>query len=132
MKKILVIEDDESVALGLSRLLKKHGYEVIGAPDAVSGLERACQLKPDLAVLDISLPGGNGIAVAERIQQLVPQTVHLIFVTGNEDPALEEKALALGTSNFFRKPYDPALLLETISDALAGRQTLIREEVYAI
>jgi CheY-like chemotaxis protein len=79
MKKILIVEDDQNIAKALSIRLKNAGYEVSVAPDALTGVENAVKKAPDLVLLDISLPAGNGFTVAERIQSLISIATPLIF-----------------------------------------------------
>jgi len=132
MEKILVVEDNEVAALALCRLLKARGYEVASAPDAIMAVECARRLQPDIVLLDISIPGGNGFSVADKIQKLIAKPVHLLFLTASEDPMLKEKALSVGAAEFVQKPYQPAELLEAIRDTLDGLKTGFRKEVYVL
>ncbi len=132
MKKILVVEDDLITEKILSSRLKKAGYEVSVAPDALTAVECARRNPPDLAVLDISLPAGDGFTVAERIQSLVPTATPLIFLTAGKKPELRERAKGLGAAAFFNKPYDVTDLLEAIQLALAGEFVAEATEVYSI
>ena len=68
MKKILIVEDDEDIVHALSIRLEAVGYEVVRAFDVVLGTSAAVREKPDLAILDVSMPGGNGIMLAERMR----------------------------------------------------------------
>jgi DNA-binding response OmpR family regulator len=72
MKKILIVEDDQNIAKALAIRLKSAGYEVTVAPDAMTGVAAATKIQPDLALLDISVPAGNGFIVAEKIRSLSP------------------------------------------------------------
>src|SRR5712691_13324214 len=96
MKKILIVEDDQNVAKALSIRLESSGYEVTIAQDAVLGVSTAFKTEPDLALLDISLPAGNGFTVADRIQELLPKETPFIFVTASKQPDLRKKARILG------------------------------------
>ncbi len=132
MKKILIVEDDTNIARALAVRLKCAGYDVAVAPDALAGLERALGKPPDLVVLDISLPAGNGFTVAERIQSLIPTATPLIFLTASRKPGLREKAKELGAAAFFHKPYDATELLGAIQLALVGVPAAEANEVYAL
>ena len=68
--KILVVEDDKKIALALAVRLRAAGYDVIAAPDAVLAMSMALKHRPDLLVLDLLIPGGNGFQVAEWLQDL--------------------------------------------------------------
>lgn len=113
MEKILVVEDDQSVAHALAARLKSAGFQVTIAPDAMTAVSAARQLQPDLALLDISLPAGNGFTVAEKIRQLVVTATPVIFLTASSQPGLREQAAKLGAA-FFEKPYDADELLAAI------------------
>ena len=99
MKKILIIEDDEKIALALSVRLKAHGYCAWIAGDGITALNLAMRQRPDLVVLDISLPAGNGFELAERFQTL-PETreTPIIFATASKDPDLRKRAVRAGAA----------------------------------
>jgi len=118
MKKILIVEDDPSVAKALAIRLESSGYEVTIAPDAMLGVMSALKNNPDLTVLDISLPAGNGFTVADRIQELLPHQTPFIFMTASRQPDLRKKAEILGARAFFEKPYETEELLAAIKGAL--------------
>lgn len=132
MKKILIVEDDQNIAKALAIRLKNAGYEVSVASDAVTGVETAIKTIPDLVLLDISLPAGNGFTVAERVQALLPVATPLIFLTASKQPGLREKAKELGAAAFFHKPYEAEDLLGAIRLALAGAPAADAQEVYAL
>ena len=117
--KILVVEDDKHIALALTVRLKAAGYDVVTAPDAVLAVSMAVKHRPDLVVLDILMPGGNGFLVAERIQDLEAMLgVPCIFITASKQPGLRDQARRLGAAGFFEKPYDAGALLATIRKTL--------------
>jgi two-component system response regulator ArlR len=132
MKKILIVEDDQNIARALSIRLKNAGYEVSVAHDALSGIESAVKKVPDLVLLDISLPAGNGFTVAERIQSLVLTATPLIFLTASNEPGLRNKAKDSGAAAFFRKPYEFDDLLGAIQVALAGTPFVEERRVYSL
>lgn len=118
-RKILVIEDDKAIALALAVRLRASNYTVLAAYDGVTGLGAAVKEKPDLVVLDISLPGADGLLVAERIQNNVNLAgIPVIFITASKRPGLRERALQLGAVAFLEKPYEAEELLATIQSAL--------------
>jgi DNA-binding response OmpR family regulator len=117
--KILVVEDDKRIALALAIRLRAAGYDVIIAPDAVLAMSMALKHRPDLLVLDLSIPGGNGFQVAEWLQDLEAMIgVPYIFITASKVPGLRERARRLGAVGFFEKPYDAGELLATIRETL--------------
>jgi DNA-binding response OmpR family regulator len=117
-KKILIIEDDTRIAMALGLRLKAAGYETILAFDALLGLTNAVKLAPDLVLLDISLPGGSGLDVAQKIQKLVPNPPPMIFLTASKQEGLREKTDQLGAVAFFEKPYEAEDLMATINSLL--------------
>jgi DNA-binding response OmpR family regulator len=132
MKKILIVEDDQNIAKALAIRLKNVGYEVSIAPDALSGVEAAIKTVPDLVLLDISLPAGNGFTVAEHIQSRIPTATPMIFLTGSKKPGLRDKAKELGAAAFFQKPYEADDLLGAIQLALIGTPVVDEWGVYEL
>ena len=119
MKKILVVEDDRRIVTALKIRLQAEGYEVAAAYDAALAMSRAVEFEPDLVLLDISMPGGNGFMVAERLQNsAVTAGVPMIFLTASKKPGLLEQAMQLGAAQFIEKPYHAADLLAAIEAAL--------------
>lgn len=118
VEKILVVEDDRKIALALATRLRGAGFEVSIAPDAVTGVNLAVRVQPDLIILDISMPAGNGFDVAERVQNLVPKRVPIIFLTASKQAGLRQRAVELG-AGFFEKPYNSDELLSAIHAALS-------------
>ena len=118
MKKILIIEDDQKIAMALTLRLKSAGYEATTAYDALTGVDVAVKNPPDLMLLDICLPAGNGFAVAEKIRTLVPTPIPVIFITASKQPGFREKANELGAAGYFEKPYEAEELLAAVQSAL--------------
>jgi len=123
IKRILIVEDDPNIAKALAIRIEAWGYEAMVAPDAVLGLSSAVKNQPDLALLDISLPAGNGFTVADRIQELLPNETPFIFVTASKQPGLREKARLLGAAGFFEKPFVAEELRVAIKGALADSKS---------
>jgi DNA-binding response OmpR family regulator len=118
-KQVLIIEDDEKIAMTLALRLKEAGYGTTTAYDALTGLNAAINNPPALVLLDISMPAGDGFSVAERIQNLIPTPIPIIFVTASKKPDFREKAKKLGAAGYFEKPYEAEELVGAIRRALA-------------
>jgi CheY-like chemotaxis protein len=118
MKKILIADDDENITNALSRRLEANGYEVLTAPDGLQALLLAREEKPDLMLLDMWMPVGIGLSVAERMQEL-GLDIPVIFLTASRAPGLVDAAREVGAVAYLEKPYDPPQLLRTIEQALA-------------
>jgi DNA-binding response OmpR family regulator len=123
VKKILVDEDDQKIAMALVIRLKGNGYNASIAPDAITGASQARAIKPDLILLDISLPGGNGFQLAETFLRM-PETngTPVIFITASRNPELMQKVIELGAVGLFEKPFDVEKLLGCI-DSKFNRMT---------
>jgi DNA-binding response OmpR family regulator len=113
-KKILIIEDDDKIARALALRLKSAGYDTTIASDALTGVNVAVRVQPDLLLLDVSMPAGNGFTVAERVQDLLPSPPPLIFLTASKQPGLRERAERLGAAGYFEKPYEADQLLHAV------------------
>ena len=118
MKTILIIEDDPQTTLALAVRLKGQGYSTWTASDGIKGMQLAMRARPDLIILDIGLPGGNGLEFAETLRRK-PQAgrIPIIFLTGNKDPDLRQKVMDSGAAGLLEKPYEPEELLLMIQMA---------------
>ena len=120
MKTVLLIDDDNTVLLTLGVRLKSMGYTVCTAKDAANAISAVRKNNPDVVVLDISLPAGNGFLVAQRLQNMIgAAATPLIFITASEDAALRERAMKLGAMAFLKKPFDATTLADAIESALS-------------
>jgi DNA-binding response OmpR family regulator len=118
-KKILIIDDDEHFRLGLTPRLKTNGYAVVWAGDAVAAISVARKEAPDLVILDIGLPAGDGFLVLERMRTLSELVAVPVIVISARDPADNKKrALEAGAAAFFQKPPDNHEFLMAIRQAL--------------
>jgi DNA-binding response OmpR family regulator len=121
MHKVLIVEDDEKTALALCLRLKAQGYATWMATDGISGLNKATRHKPDVIIVDIGLPAGNGLDLVEHLRR-IPETrrIPVIFATASQDPHLRKKAIERGAVGLLRKPYEPNTLVSLVKHALAG------------
>ena len=120
MKSVLLVDDDNTILLGTGVRLKSMGYIVYTAKDAVGAVSAVRRNEPDVVVLDISLPAGDGFVVADRLQNLSGSAATpIIFITASENPLLRERAKALGAVGFLRKPFDATSLADAIEMALS-------------
>src|ERR1017187_5743759 len=103
MKTILIIEDDRKIALALTLRIKSAGYAATTVYDALSGVNAVVKNPPDLVLLDICLPVGNGFTVAEEIHTLVRTPIPIIFITASKQPGFRQRANELGAAGYFEK-----------------------------
>jgi DNA-binding response OmpR family regulator len=101
----------------ISTFLRGEGYGVLGALTSDDGLKLAILARPELVLLDIGLPGANGLELLMRIRLMNP-SAKVIMVTGNTDPALAREAFRLGALAYVDKPFDLAYLKRVIAMAL--------------
>jgi DNA-binding response OmpR family regulator len=118
-KRILIVDDERDIVKALTIRLQRAGYEVVTAFDGAQGIFMAHKENPDLIILDIRMPAGNGFSVAEKLKESTSTlTIPVIFLTGSPEKNSEEKAMALGARFYVKKPYDPEELLDAIERAL--------------
>ncbi len=118
-KKILIIDDDPILLRVLRALLIANSYEAVVAGDAIAGMSAARKEKPDLIILDIGLPGGDGFLLMERIKKLAPLAfVPIIILTGRDTQRDKDAALQAGADAFLTKPHVNSELLAAIRKAL--------------
>ncbi|MFK8028720.1 MAG: response regulator transcription factor [Gammaproteobacteria bacterium] len=132
MKTILLVEDDRKLTLAVGVRLKSMGYEVVTALDAVSAVAQARKNSPDIVLLDINLPGGDGFVVANRLQSLMQTSATpIIFITASKQYGLKERAMEMGASAFLEKPFDATQLADAIESALHSAMPFGSENVSA-
>jgi two-component system alkaline phosphatase synthesis response regulator PhoP len=102
--RVLIVEDDEAMAVALRDGFDYEGYEVVTARDGVSGLERAGRLAPDLIVLDVMLPKMSGLDVCRRLRA-GGDRVPIIMLTARGQEADKVQGLKLGADDYVTKPF---------------------------
>lgn len=131
-KKILVVDDDPVIVKTLTLTLNARGYDVLSAMDAADAIGKMRDAKPDMLLVDVSLPadcasGGvvpwNGFQVTQWLQRMSTGKIPTIIISGADKPEYKQKAAAVGADAFMAKPIDNALLLGSITSALANRES---------
>jgi len=119
-KKILVVDDDQDLLKALSVRLKAHNYSTVFATDAASAIAQAKSENPDLIILDLGLPDGNGFIVMERLQQIDSlASIPVIVITGRSERVYKDPALIAGAKGYLQKPVENEELLSAIGRVLA-------------
>jgi CheY-like chemotaxis protein len=118
MKKILIAEDDKKIGAALEIRLKAAGYEVQNVPDGFRSYLRATAWTPDLILMDIFMPLGSGLEVAEELEDSGLAKIPIIFMTASRRKGHKEKATKLKAAGFFEKPFDTEKLLAAIAVAI--------------
>jgi two-component system alkaline phosphatase synthesis response regulator PhoP len=118
--KILVIDDEQSILNLVTAYLRPEGYEVYTALDGPSGLKGARAFKPDLVVLDIMLPGMDGIELLTRLRR--ESDVYVILLTARTEETDKIVGLSVGADDYVSKPFSPRELAARIKAALRRMQ----------
>lgn len=124
--KILIIDDEPSILNLVSAYLRPEGFEVYTASDGPSGLKAARAYKPDLIVLDIMLPGMDGLEVLNRLRR--ESNVYVILLTARTEETDKIVGLSVGADDYVTKPFSPRELVARIKAALRRLQLLSQEE----
>ncbi len=121
MTKILVIDDEPSIINLVSAYLKPEGYEVYTAADGNAGLKAARAFKPDLIILDLMLPGIDGIELLSRLRR--ESDVYVIMLTARTDETDKIVGLSVGADDYVTKPFSPRELVARVKAALRRIKT---------
>jgi len=119
--KILVIDDEPSIVNLVTAYLKPDGYEVYTAADGEAGLKAARAFKPDLIVLDVMLPGMDGIELLTRLRR--ESDVYVIMLTARTEETDKIVGLTVGADDYVTKPFSPRELTARVKAALRRIQT---------
>src|SRR5439155_17847848 len=114
--RILVVEDDPTVSEVVGRYLSREGYEVDRVADGRVAVQRARSHPPDLMVLDLMLPGLDGLEVFRRLRSFAP--VPVIMLTARGDEADRVTGLELGADDYVGKPFSPRELTARVKTVL--------------
>ena len=114
--KILVIDDEQSILDLISAYLRPEGYQVYTASDGPSGLKAARAYKPDLVVLDIMLPGMDGVELLTQLRR--ESNVYVIMLTAKTEETDKIIGLTIGADDYVTKPFSPRELVARIKAAI--------------
>lgn len=118
-EKILIVDDDPDLRQALRLRLRANRYETVNAVDGYSAIAQAYKERPDLIILDLGLPAGDGFVVLDRLQRDDKlSTIPVVVLTARDPQSSEQRALQAGAAAFFQKPADNAELLEVIRATL--------------
>ena len=118
-QKILIVEDDADVRLGYHVLLTAYHYDTCFAADSLSAISEARACKPDLILLDLGLPAGDGFVVLERLRANINLAlIPVIVVSARDVHGNRDRALKAGAKAFVQKPWNDNELLGLISKLL--------------
>jgi len=127
MPNILVIDDEESMRVGCVQTLTEEGYRAQAAENGIEGLEMAQKESFDLVILDLRMPGLDGMEVLEKLKEFEPSVV-VVVITGYATIESAVEAMKLGAFDFLPKPFTPEALLAIVKRA-ADRKRLALENI---
>lgn len=118
-RRVLLVDDDGGVLFSLSSELRRRGLEVTTAADAIAAVSAAVRVRPDVALVDMTLPGGDGLTVMRRMRAM-PQLagVPVVLLGERTDAGQREAGLTAGAAAFLSKPVEPAEFLRVLREAL--------------
>jgi DNA-binding response OmpR family regulator len=124
MATILVVEDELDVQKVVAKRLSSRGFTVHCASDGYQAVQKAHKIVPDLIVLDLQLPAGDGLSVLRklRISDSTKKT-HIVVLTGMTNELFKQSVLTEGVDAYLQKPYDSKVLLDTIDEILGKKET---------
>lgn len=123
--KVLIVDDHPVIIAGCrSMFAAEENHEIIDAKDADSGFEAFVNYKPDLCIIDISLPGKSGFDLVQRIIERNRDAKIIIF-SMNDDPIFASRALGLGAKGYVTKNDNPYFLLDAINAVMSGKNYLM-------
>jgi two-component system response regulator RegA len=123
-RTLLIVEDDSPLRDRLVRAMRDRGFDAVGVPDHITALDAARQDSPELALVDLRLPGESGLAVIRDLKELDPATI-VVVLTGYGSIATAVEAVKLGAANYLTKPADA----DQIVAAFNGTQSPAEAEV---
>jgi DNA-binding response OmpR family regulator len=124
--KILIVEDNRELLNILRMQLRDEGYKVVGAEDGVQAVTLARQERPDVILLDLGLPAGDGFTVIKRLAKFQhANNIPIIVITGQPKEEYEQEALEAGVVAYLAKPFETEQLLAAIRETLGESKSLV-------
>ncbi len=127
MKQIFLVEDDQAIARNLTRLLRSEGFSVTIASTQREAVSALTECRFDLALVDVSLPDGNGFSLCTEIKET--QDIPVIFLTASGDESSIVTGLNLGADDYITKPFRPRELIARMGAAMRKNSRSARLEL---
>jgi DNA-binding response OmpR family regulator len=125
---VLVVDDEPTIAEVVARYLERAGYGATVASDGPSAIEAAGRIRPDLVVLDLMLPGLDGLEVMRRLREQDPERIAIILLTAKGEESDRVAGLRLGADDYVVKPFSPAELVARVDAVLRRIDTSPSQE----
>jgi len=123
--RILIVDDDKGICMILSDLMKKEGFETLTFYDGEKALKTIQSESPDLLLVDMMLPGMDGMEVLKRTREL-DQELPVVFITAHADSRGAVKAIKAGAHDYLSKPFDNNEVIRVVHRALAERELKLK------
>lgn len=120
--RLLIVDDEEPVREVLGEYFSSQGYQVDTASSGTEALERVQRQRPDLVLLDVRMPGLDGVEVLKKLRE-VDGRLPVVMITANEDVALARSMLSIGAFDYVAKPFDFRYLDRVVAAALVQGET---------
>jgi two-component system OmpR family response regulator len=121
LARVLVVDDELPILAMVTEILKLAGYEVATAATAGEAFVLVEDLAPDVILLDIAMPGMDGLTALQRLRALTPD-IPVVMLTGNTDEEVGRTTLRWGAFDYVRKPFSAAHLEKVVAAAVALRR----------
>ena len=105
VKQLLIVDDQQGIRLLLNEVFKREGYETFLAANGIEALDIAERMKPDGVLLDMKIPGMDGIEILKRLKAKMPE-IPVVMMTAYGELDLIQEAMKLGAAHYFTKPFD--------------------------
>ncbi len=124
--RILVVDDEPDIVRSLTLRLRAEGYQVSSAMDGLGATKKAIEEQPELIILDIGMPAGNGHVVVERLRN-IGETSHIpvIYLTARTSEEDYHKAREGGVTKYITKPFDSDVLLAAVEGQMERLKELV-------
>lgn len=123
--RLLVVDDDLAICRQLASGLASAGYQVVTATDADGAIAQATQTPPDLAIVDLGLPGVGGFDVIRHLKKQLGTSIHIITLTGADDESSRADAFESGTDDYVLKPIGLSEIKRRVSAALRNQRAFV-------
>ena len=124
--RILVVDDEPDIVQSLSLRLRAEGYQVSTAMDGLGATKKAIEESPDLILLDIGMPAGNGHVVVERLRNIAETSdIPVIYLTARTSEDDYHRAREGGVTKYITKPFDAEVLLAAVESQLERAAELV-------
>jgi two-component system, OmpR family, response regulator len=114
-RNVLLVEDNDDLRELMANVLRREGYEVVCTADGVETEQLLQRGLPELAVVDMMLPGSSGFQVTRLVKELSDGRIPVVMMSGNSSPAHCDYAHAAGADAFLSKPFEPSALREIVA-----------------